>query len=159
VPGLPEARRLWLDWSTGRDIDDASALAEHLESRVQELADAVKNLRENAALESARLEDVWRPIAAAIAARLPAARKALKAKGTIKQIKAAEDWWKETSASVRDERFTPIADRAKAVWNQLRLQSNVDLGGVVLEGTAGRRRVALQVTVDGTPAAALGVMS
>ncbi|MBA2304495.1 MAG: hypothetical protein H0W08_17945 [Acidobacteria bacterium] len=72
---------------------------------------------------------------------------------------SAEEWWKETSASVRDERFTPIAARARAVWSQLRLQSNVDLGGVVLEGTAGRRRVALQVTVDSTPAEALGVMS
>jgi hypothetical protein len=69
------------------------------------------------------------------------------------------DWSKETAAGVRDERFAPIATCARAVWNQLRLQSNVDLGGVVLEGTAERRRVALQVTVDGTPAEALGVMS
>jgi hypothetical protein len=116
-------------------------------------------LTENAALEREKLEDVWRPIASAIEGWLPTARKAVAAKDTIKQIKSAEDWWKATSASVRDERFAPIAAKARAVWSQLRLQSNVDLGGVVLEGTAGRRRVALQVTVDGTPAEALGVMS
>jgi hypothetical protein len=46
-----------------------------------------------------------------------------------------------------------------ATWRQLRLQSNVDLGGVELEGTSTRRKVALKVTVDGKDAEALGVMS
>ncbi|MBA3885553.1 MAG: AAA family ATPase [Acidobacteria bacterium] len=159
VPGLPEARRLWIDWAGGRDIDNPAALADHMESRALEFAGAVQTMVEGAAAERSRREDAWRPIAAAIQAWLPKARKAVVAKGQVKQIKAAEEWWKETSASVRDERFAPIADRAKAVWNQLRLQSNVDLGAVVLEGSAGRRRVTLQVTVDGTPAEALGVMS
>ena len=61
--------------------------------------------------------------------------------------------------AIRDERFSPVAERAIAIWKQLRLQSNVDLGGIELEGTAQRRRVTLRVTVDGTPAEALGVMS
>jgi recombinational DNA repair ATPase RecF len=159
VAQLADLRRLWLEWSTGRDIDDPTALAAHMQTRVLGMNEAIRNVAENAALERGRLEDLWRPIASAIAEWLPIARKALDAKDTIKQIKAAEDWWKETSAGVRDERFTPIASRARNVWSQLRLQSNVDLGGVILEGTAGRRRVALQVTVDGTPAEALGVMS
>jgi len=159
VPGLPDVRKLWLEWSSGRNSDDPVALADHMESRLLEFAQAVRTLVENAALEREKLEDVWRPIASAIEGWLPTAKKALAARDAIKQIKAAEDWWKETSASVRDERFAPIADRARAVWSQLRLQSNVDLGGVVLEGTAGRRKVTLKVTVDGTPAEALGVMS
>src|SRR5690606_2206423 len=41
----------------------------------------------------------------------------------------------------------------------LRLQSNVNLDAVVLEGTGQRRKVGLRVTVDGTPAEAVGVMS
>ena len=159
VAGIADLRRLWIEWSTGRDIDEPTALAQHMERRVLAANEAIRTVAENAKVERQRLEDLWRPIAAAIEAWLPDARKALKAKDTIKQIKAAEEWWKETAAGVRDERFAPIATRARAVWNQLRLQSNVDLGGVVLEGTAGRRRVALQVTVDGTPAEALGVMS
>ncbi len=159
VAGLPEVRRLWMEWAAGRDLDDATKLADHLESLVLEFAEGVEKLSANAAAERERLEDVWRPVATAIAEWLPKARKALAAKDSIKGIKAAEDWWKETSAAVRDERFAPIADRARAVWSQLRLQSNVDLGGVILEGTAQRRKVTLQVTVDGTPAEALGVMS
>jgi hypothetical protein len=159
VAGLPEVRRLWTAWASGRDLDDPAKLTEHMESRVLEFAEGVEKLAANAAEEHARLEDVWRPIALAIAGWILTARTALAAKDTIKQIKAAEEWWKDTSAAVRDERFAPIAERARAVWSQLRLQSNVDLGGVALEGTAQRRKVTLQVTVDGTPAEALGVMS
>ncbi|MEZ5285546.1 MAG: hypothetical protein R2712_12240 [Vicinamibacterales bacterium] len=57
------------------------------------------------------------------------------------------------------ERFRPIADRAKAIWQQLRQQSNVELEAVALKGTATQRAVELSVTVDGVPGAALGVMS
>ncbi|HXG88033.1 MAG TPA: AAA family ATPase [Vicinamibacterales bacterium] len=159
LAGLKNARTLWIDWAAGRDIDTPAELAAHLEGRVLEFAEAVQTLVEQAAAERGRREDTWRPIAAAIQAWLPTARQAVPAKDQVKQLKAAEDWWKDAAATIRDERFAPIAERARAVWNQLRLQSNVDLGGVVLEGTAGRRRVVLQVTVDGTPAEALGVMS
>jgi hypothetical protein len=119
----------------------------------------VKRLVEEARSERQRREDLWRPIALAIATWLPRAQEAVRAKSRINELKAAEEWWKETSAIVRDERFGPIAEGALSVWNQLRLLSNVDLGGIVLEGSAQRRRVTLQVTVDGTPAEALGVMS
>ena len=45
-----------------------------------------------------------------------------------------------------------VADRAIAIWKQLRLQSNVDLGAVELEGTSTKRRVTLKVTVwPGSP--------
>jgi len=62
-------------------------------------------------------------------------------------------------AEMRAERFRPIADRAKAIWRQLRQQSNVELEDVALKGSATQRSVALDVTVDGVAGAALGVMS
>ena len=80
-------------------------------------------------------------------------------KDHVDQLKEAEDWWKAATEDIRNERFQPIADRAMAIWKQLRLQSNVDLGDVELEGTSTRRKVALKVTVDGKDAEALGVMS
>ena len=46
-----------------------------------------------------------------------------------------------------------------ATWEHLRQQSNVVLGRIELTGTKSQRRVALDVTVDGIPGAALGVMS
>jgi hypothetical protein len=156
---LSKVRKLWLTWAEGATLSKAPALADHLERHILEFAETVRQFVEEAREELKKREDIWRPIAAAITEWLPAADRALKDKTRIKELKAAEDWWKEASGAVRDERFAPIASRAHSVWNQLRLVSNVSLAGIALEGTAQRRRVSLQVTVDGTDAEALGVMS
>jgi hypothetical protein len=153
------ARDRWQAWASGHTIESAAELADHLENHLLELTDALRALIDEAHTERSRREDSWRPVATMIAGWLPAATTALQSRDYIAQLKAAEEWWSAASDSIRDERFTPIADRAVAVWKQLRLQSNVDLGDIELEGTAHRRHVSLQVTVDGSPAAALGVMS
>lgn len=158
VGGLPELRRPWIEWSDGRTLTDPVALATHLEMRVRPLAASLETVRENARAMVQALEDAWGPIAAAIREWLPQARRALEAKDVTKQITDAETWWKETSAAVCDEGFAHIAERPRTVSNQIRLKSNVDVGGVALEGSAQRRRVTLQVTVDGTPDEALGLM-
>jgi energy-coupling factor transporter ATP-binding protein EcfA2 len=156
---LAAARRQWSAWAHARDLESAAALADHLEAHVLEFSEAVEALKEHAEAEARRREDVWRPIASEIGEWLPAARSALRAHARMGELKAAESWWKEASGSIRDERFAPIASRALKVWNELRLQSSVNLGNIGLEGTAQRRRVTLAVNVDGTPAEALGVMS
>lgn len=55
--------------------------------------------------------------------------------------------------------FEPIPKQAIALWESLRLQSNVHLKEIALVGKGNRRRVDLQVTVDEEEAAALGVVS
>jgi ATPase subunit of ABC transporter with duplicated ATPase domains len=55
--------------------------------------------------------------------------------------------------------MAPFAADSQRRWQQLRQESSVDLGAVRLEGTSTKRRVALDVTVDGTDTAALSVMS
>ena len=77
----------------------------------------------------------------------------------LKRLKAAEAWFKKAAAGIRDDRFTPIAEKAAAIWEHLRQQSHVELGRIQLTGEGTRRRVALDVTVDGVEGAALGVMS
>jgi hypothetical protein len=74
-------------------------------------------------------------------------------------LQAAEKWLKAQADGLRDEGLAPIAEQAARTWQALRQESNVDLGPVRLEGSATRRRVALDVTVDGEASAALGVMS
>ena len=69
------------------------------------------------------------------------------------------DWLREQTDSLRNDRLAPLADQAGQIWQALRQQSNVELGPVRLEGSATRRRVALDVTVDGVDGTALGVMS
>ncbi len=53
----------------------------------------------------------------------------------------------------------PLGDKAREIWAQLRQESNVDLGTIRLTGSGPRRQVDVKVTVDGSPSAALGVMS
>src|SRR4029077_14940310 len=90
---------------------------------------------------------------------LPKAKLALGANARIAELKAAESWLKDTTGAIRDERFAPISERAMAIWKQLRLQSNVDLGSIELAGAGIKRRVSLTVSVDGEAAEALGVVS
>jgi hypothetical protein len=156
---LDEVSRQWESWTKARDFQTAPALVDHFEANALALSEAIDALVDEATEEVKRREDLWRPIALKVADWLPKAKVALAASGRIDEIKAAETWCKDAASAIRDERFVPIADRAVAIWKQLRMQSNVDLGRIELEGAAQRRRVALRVTVDGTPAEALGVMS
>jgi hypothetical protein len=74
-------------------------------------------------------------------------------------LKKAEAWLKKAAVEIRNERFAPIADEAGEIWRLLRHRSNVQLGRIELEGTGTRRKITLDVTVDGVSGAALGVMS
>jgi DNA repair exonuclease SbcCD ATPase subunit len=74
-------------------------------------------------------------------------------------VQTGEQWLKGTGQQLRAERLRPFAEQSARTWQLLRQESSVDLGPVRLEGTGNRRRVALEVTVDGTAGAALGVMS
>jgi len=159
LPSLHALREAQAMWLQARSVEAPEALAAHLEAHVLDLAEASARVATEAAEEVARREDVWRPLGQALAVWLPAAEQLSTHKTQAEHLKAAEEWWKETTEAVRNERFQPIAARAMATWRQLRLQSNVDLGRVELEGTSTRRKVALQVTVDGKDAEALGVMS
>ena len=149
----------WQAWHEGRTIDDPETLATHLTDRIEPLRTAVDELVGKAREEFARREDVWRPIALELAVWLAQASEAARGAEHLKQIKSAEDWLKATVEAIRSERFAPIAAETKSIWTTLRHQSNVDLADVVLSGTRTKRRVELDVTVDGVKGTALGVMS
>ena len=110
-------------------------------------------------MELKRREDRWRPIAVAIFEWISPREMRVRLQSIIPRIKAAETWLKDASAEIRNQRFAPIADKAMATWEHLRQQSNVELGRIELTGAKSQRRVTLDVTVDGIPGAALGVMS
>lgn len=159
LDGLAAACKEWEAWHAGASMDDSTALAVHLETRHPAFASAIDALRKSAAAELQRREDRWRPIAAAISEWTESARDARVGAEDLPRIKAAEAWLKDASADIRNERFAPIADKAMATWEHLRQQSNVSLGRIELAGAKTNRRVTLDVTVDGIPGAALGVMS
>jgi recombinational DNA repair ATPase RecF len=146
-------------WVKAGSITELSALADHVESASGPLREAVVRLRDSARAELGRREDAWRPAAAEVAAWRAEAGKAAQGAGDVKRLKAAEAWLKKAAAGIRDDRFTPIAEKAARIWEHLRQQSHVELGRIQLTGEGTRRRVALDVTVDGVEGAALGVMS
>lgn len=98
-------------------------------------------------------------MALALVPWLDLARKARAGYEAVKPLKTAEAWLKQATSDIRTERFEPIKAKAQAIWNQLRLQSNVALDDIRLSGSATKRQVELDVTVDGVEGAALGVMS
>jgi recombinational DNA repair ATPase RecF len=146
-------------WVRAGSISDLGALADHVESASGPLREAVARLRDSARAELGRKEDAWRPIGVEVAAWLGAARGAARGASDLKRLKSAEAWFKKAAAGIRDDRFAPIAEKAAGIWEHLRQQSHVELGRIQLTGEGTRRRVALDVTVDGVEGAALGVMS
>jgi recombinational DNA repair ATPase RecF len=146
-------------WVEAGSIADLAELADHVERASGPLAGAIARLRDAARAELGRREDAWRPLAVEVAAWLQAARAAVRGAADLKRLKAAEAWFKKAAAGIRDDRFAPIAEKAAGIWAELRQQSHVELGRIQLTGEGTRRRVSLDVTVDGVEGAALGVMS
>lgn len=156
---VDDLSKAWKAWASGTSIDDAESLAEHLRTAHASLVSEIEAAREAAAKELQAREDVWRPVAAELAAWLDVAKQAETGEAQLDDLKAAEKWMRAASAEIRNERFAPIADLAQSVWETLRMQSNVELKKIVLTGAGSARKVVLEVTVDGMEGAALGVMS
>ncbi len=139
--------------------DDPAALADHLEARGLALAEALDDLRSRARDKLEALQDRWRPVATALAAWLEGARAVEASEPRRKALVEAEKWLKAAEGVLRDARFAPIAQQAQTIWAKLRQQSSVDLTDIRLAGTATRRKVELDVAIDGREGVALGVMS
>jgi transposase InsO family protein len=151
----------WAVWWTVPEGDAVVELAAHLEGAAPPLIAAVAAVRGAAAAELERREDRWRPAGRALAAWLPGAQQAGVQRARLPRLRAAEAWLKGAHEQLREQRFAPIADQVQAHWQDLRQSSSVELGQLHLEGTGSstHRRLTLDVSIDGEPGSALGVMS
>ncbi|MEU4317010.1 AAA family ATPase [Nocardia sp. NPDC024068] len=117
-------------------------------------------VRRRAGKELDRLDEVWAPFAPRLRDWLELSRTVAAQSAELQTTRAAEEWLKTATAQARDERMTPLASTARWVWQSLRQQSSIELGGIRLQGNVNTaRRVQLEVTVDEVDGAALGVMS
>lgn len=149
----------WDAWLTPPDDADADALADHIESALGPLQVAVSDARDRAGTELERREDAWRPVAQRLREWLPAALRAHDGSRQVGDLEVAEDWMQRTMDDLRAERFAPLAERSSAIWSRLRQGSSVDVTRFGLAGSGNRRRLAVDVTIDGEDGVALGVMS
>lgn len=166
LAALPDAAKgdgdileLWRTWASLVRGGDVSVTLEALRERTADLHEGLKVAQRCAEDELARRQDVWQPMAEGLAAFLVEAR-AVAGEAVLRgHAKEAGEWLKGQADGLRDDRLAPIGEQAGRIWQQLKQESNVVLGPVKLEGAATRRRVTLDVTVDGVEGAALGVMS
>jgi energy-coupling factor transporter ATP-binding protein EcfA2 len=158
----------WRHWAAGpwesvsgrRATPEAlSALAAHLEGARAVLADAVAALRLAAERELTRRDDRWAPLAAEAASWCTRAEAARAGSQPVSALKAARAWLAGARDDLRDQRLAPLADKSRAVWEQLRQESSVGLGAFRLVGANTNRRLELHVSLDGEDGTALGVMS
>lgn len=164
-PDTSPARKAWRAWAQKPDGADpatsagVTALAEHLETALTALTDAVTSLAAEAGKELAQRDDRWAPVAADVASWCADAELAIDANKPVASLKEARKWLVDATAYLREERLAPLAEQSRAIWAELRQESNVDLGAFRLAGTANQRKLELDVNIDGLPGAALGVMS
>ncbi|WP_240970078.1 AAA family ATPase [Actinacidiphila epipremni] len=151
----------WARWAACRRITGAEQLAAAAEDAAVVLADACDAVRKEAARELAALDEAWRGCVVRLAGWLGHARDAAAAEPRLREIRAAIKWLRAAAGELRQERLRPFADHSQRIWEELRQQSDVELGDVRLTGSdkASVRKLVMDVTVDGEPASALGVMS
>jgi recombinational DNA repair ATPase RecF len=167
LPGIDTgpARMAWQRWTsppegvTAAGAAGLRAMADHLNQEIAPLTREIQDLSALASGEVAQRDDRWAPVAAEVASWCADAATARDGMAPVSMIRAAERWLKVATDDIRNERLAPLAEQARAIWRMLRQESNVDLGAIRLAGSATQRRVELDVSVDGAPGSALGVMS
>ncbi|MGH8327429.1 MAG: AAA family ATPase, partial [Steroidobacteraceae bacterium] len=120
----------WHEWQDAGCNQQPAALAYALSESHSSAVRAVAALRESARAGLAKLDDLWRPIAARLFAWHDQARQIADESGLLGDLKKAEAWLKTAAAGLRDERMAPFAKESQKVWQQLRQESSVDLGAV-----------------------------
>ena len=141
------------------DLGSLETLATKFVPAIDTLRIVLEKARSEGETELERREAPWRRATGLVAPWLAGARDAEDAKTAVTQIKIAETWLKVAADDIRSERFRPVADEARRLWQILRQQSNVDLEVVALAGSGPTRHPVLTVDVDGVETDALSVMS
>ncbi|GGK46637.1 AAA family ATPase [Nocardia camponoti] len=158
--GWADLSQQWTHWTNLREAEPSETLVARVETAHDQLSTALAAAQTAARAELASSESVWLPTVARVSAWLETAHAVAAAADELRVVKRAADWLKVATANLRGDRMRPLENAARWVWRTLRQQSNVELGAIRLQGSAGTaRRVLLDVTVDDVDGAALGVMS
>jgi ABC-type lipoprotein export system ATPase subunit len=135
-------------------------LTVHLLTRYPPFAAAADAVREAAIAWLQQRDTGWQQILPELRHWSDTARHVLQQRQALARLKAARTWLKDAAVALRNQRLAPFAAHAQQIWEQLRQESNVQLGAMTLTGTATRRRIEFPVSVDGADnGTALGVMS
>lgn len=146
----------WRSLSADAGPDD---LARHITESYPALHAAVSAARAAAGEWLRQRHEAWREHAAQLHVWLTSKRAAAVDEAQLERVKAARRFLRDAIEALREARLAPFAAQSQRIWEQLRQESNVSLGGMRLAGTATTRKVAFPATVDGTATSAMAVMS
>jgi hypothetical protein len=141
--------------SAEAQLEGGAEVAELFEILTREVA----GLRSAAGRVLRERAQAWAPVAADLAAWSRVAVDSQAATVRANDLRKALDWLRAAGKEVRNTRLAPFAATSARVWELLRQESSVELGPITLAGAGQQRKVALDVTIDGVPGAALSVMS
>ncbi|GAA1636921.1 AAA family ATPase [Actinoplanes couchii] len=149
-----------------------TALAGALPEATQHLSEALLKLPESTGLVTAytqmveaatrwliRRQNAWREPGAALRRWLDCAVTVRDEATDLKRLVAARTALGKAVDEIRAERLSAFVGQSEHIWRRLRQESNVELQQMRMEGTSTQRRVRFPVTVDGSEANALAVMS
>lgn len=159
------AQAAWQSWTRpaqGGLPTDATALqavAVHLSQELPGLTREIQALSAGASAELADRDDRWAPVAVDVTSWCADAAAARDGMAPVAAIKAAEKWLKDATNDIRNDRLAPLTRQSRSIWTLLRQESNVGLDDIRLAGSTTQRHVRMDVSVDGSPGSALGVMS
>ncbi len=148
----------WASFVEGSS-ENPEVLAAHLESVGDRVIKAASSLRTAATELRSERANVWLPAAQLLSAWVPKARRVVRGRKEQKSLKAAADWIGSVEESLRNERFQPIKESVQGIWDLLKTQSSVSLDDLRFAGSRTRRKVEMDVSIDGKPGVAIGVMS
>lgn len=165
VPNLPvsgmvdtdELISVWNQWSLLPDNKDK--VSEHLLSLYSVVRDKTSKVSEQASQIFSEREDKWNDLLPELMTWYSKAHKVNEEKQEITKIKLAEETANKIMSNLRSARWSPIESQALDLWQDLRLESNVNLRSVELAGSRNMRKVDLEVDVDGIKADAMSVVS
>lgn len=143
IPGRPEATGE-ADAVRGAWPMVATAYTELMESTTQWLV---------------RRQDAWREPGASLRRWLDAAAVVRSDGDGLARLVAARAALATATGEIRAERLAAFVGQSARIWQRLRQESNVELHQMRMEGTSTQRRVKFPVSVDGSEANALAVMS
>ncbi|WP_375426066.1 AAA family ATPase [uncultured Friedmanniella sp.] len=146
----------WLAWEQPAA---GASLADHLRQQASRVAEQVLAWQAEARTLADEAAERWRPLALRISGYILRQQGALASADQARDLGDAYTAAVATEKIIRDERLQPIVDHARAIWAQLRHESNVELLDIELTGNATRRAVDIQAVVDDAGSNALSVMS
>lgn len=154
TPELPDAIRL-----LKRDALQSAQIASTALAVHEALPTHLAALHERAKVLLTERGEEFRRVTQPLAVWLEAAQQVAAESNIKKALTEAKQWLADATLRKRAERFQPLSDEALRNWGTLSSGSSVLLNSVNLIGQGNKRKIELEVEVDGAAAPGVGVLS